>query len=605
MPILPSSSSSGRLVNRKNRDEQTEKGSDKDKAKTATKKERSSDDEKAAKTREKPPKTQQKNDDNDDKKEGTKDSSGSSSSSSRRWRGTTEVENKEMKEPDNKAVKPKKGTPFFKLGSRARPRPKRKEKETKPDTTKDEAVTDDATQSETTSTNTTSTEGAERAVDKEEEVKQQLQQLKQQQQQRPPTSIVVLGGPQGRPGQEGPPKPPSPVSMMIATTLVTAISAYMRFWVLTSFTRWIAADQKSLTTPYQQFVWERLNDRYSRDEEALKIALATPPLGLGDTKWRRHVAREARRECRKFGAQPSMKRQLEDTFRKTVVVVEVPSGGRVGVDVDQLEEVVTFLLGQFRGNAFGVRGGEPVELEVVVVLSSLGGGVQEYGLAASQVERLTREEGIVTTVCVDRYACSGGYMIASQATKVIAAPFALVGSIGVIRETLHYNEVLGRLGIDVVKITSGHSKAPLTPFAPVTRDNVASAQAVTDKMHKAFQDLVAEGRPVLEGTISSVGQGDIYFGQEALHLNLVDRVMTSAEYIMDRVEAGDRVLKLHKAKNRFVSGQLLKDLRLLDGLQGKASNFMAEHNVGQLLLRLVQTSGMMLVAQLLARIKSV
>jgi len=173
--------------------------------------------------------------------------------------------------------------------------------------------------------------------------------------------------------------------------------------------------------------------------------------------------------------------------------------------------------------------------------------VTKFGLLAAQCERLSREEGIITTACVDKVAASGGYMIASQASTLYAAPFAMMGGIGVLRENINFNRVLEKYGIDALTLTAGEAKAPLTQLSKMDKKGMRIAQAQLDKLHESFRSLVVRGRPQLKDTINDIADGNVYFGEEAEKLNIVDDVLTSGEYILERIEAGDRVLKLHRS----------------------------------------------------------
>ena len=164
------------------------------------------------------------------------------------------------------------------------------------------------------------------------------------------------------------------------------------------------------------------------------------------------------------------------------------------------------------------------------------------------MNRLSQEEGITTTVCVDTIACSGGYMIASQANKLLAAPFAYVGSIGVIMEVINYNKALKRFGANPIVLTAGDAKAPITATGKITKTDMDIKKADLAKIHTAFRDLVVEGRPSLSDTIDTVGNGNVFLGKEALSLNMVDSIMTSDEYLLEQILAGNRVLKLHRLR---------------------------------------------------------
>ena len=261
--------------------------------------------------------------------------------------------------------------------------------------------------------------------------------------QHPPGVIVM--GLDGRPQQGIARRSSNPTSttFIVAEAIATVVGTAIRFWFLTSLARWFADEEiKSLKKPTQHFVWERLNDKYVKDHEALASALKAPPNDVPDRRWRRHVRRMLRQQRRmNHGHHIRHKEGLEKMFNRTVVVIELGKSAEKGGELDfhHFEEVVSFIVAEHRRKAFGTT--EQDELEVVILLESPGGPVSDFGLGASQVRRLSQEEGIMTTICVDKVAASGGYMLASQADKLLAAPFAVVGSIGVIREGLNFNKV--------------------------------------------------------------------------------------------------------------------------------------------------------------------
>lgn len=187
-----------------------------------------------------------------------------------------------------------------------------------------------------------------------------------------------------------------------------------------------------------------------------------------------------------------------------------------------------------------------------------------YGLAAAQVKRLAQEPGILLTACVDHFAASGGYMIASQAHRLLAAPFATVGSIGVIMEGLNFHEIARKYGVQPIIIKAGANKNPLSTYGAVTPKEEKEEEARLAKVHDAFKQLVVEGRPVLADAIDQVGDGSVFLGQEALDWQLVDGIQTSEEYIMEKVQAGHRVLRLHRSiKPKFTRRIHLNPLDVL------------------------------------------
>ncbi|KAL7568520.1 hypothetical protein ACA910_002638 [Epithemia clementina (nom. ined.)] len=296
--------------------------------------------------------------------------------------------------------------------------------------------------------------------------------------------------------------------------------------------------------PIQHFVWERLNDQYTKDKSVLHAVMNQPPYGIGMARWRFfHNWRVLQQENQRKAI------PLSRMFNRTVVVIPLGAGKNGELDLPFLTEVISFLVDEFRARTFGVgrHDGQPLPLEVVLLVSSPGGSVSHYGLAAAQVQRLKQEDGITLTVCVDRTAASGGYMVASQADKLIAAPFASVGSVGVLLEGLNLHDVTQLYGIRPISLKSGKHKNTLSTFGPITKADERYETERLTRVHEAFQDLVISSRSDLANR-KEVLEGQVYFGLEAVKLNLIDEVMTSDEYIMHRISAGDRVLKLHPAK---------------------------------------------------------
>jgi serine protease SohB len=166
--------------------------------------------------------------------------------------------------------------------------------------------------------------------------------------------------------------------------------------------------------------------------------------------------------------------------------------------------------------------------EVVLLLESRGGQVHGYGLAASQLRRL-REHGIPLTVAVDKLAASGGYMMACVANRIIAAPFAIVGSIGVATELPNFNRFLRDHDIDYEQITAGEFKRTLTLFGENTEKGRAKVREEIELTHELFKEFVHSHRPRVD--IAQVATGAHWYGQRALELHLVDAIQTSDDYL--------------------------------------------------------------------------
>ncbi|WP_420597936.1 protease SohB [Neptuniibacter sp.] len=179
---------------------------------------------------------------------------------------------------------------------------------------------------------------------------------------------------------------------------------------------------------------------------------------------------------------------------------------------------------------------DPAKDEVVIRLESPGGMVHEYGLASSQIERIKRKN-IPLTICVDRVAASGGYMMACLADKLLAAPFAIVGSIGVIAQLPNFHRLLKKNDVDYEVLTAGEYKRTLTMFGENTDKGREKFVEELEETHVLFKNFVKEYRDQVD--IEKVATGEIWFGKQALEVNLVDELVTSDEYLMDAAENAD------------------------------------------------------------------
>lgn len=174
--------------------------------------------------------------------------------------------------------------------------------------------------------------------------------------------------------------------------------------------------------------------------------------------------------------------------------------------------------------------------EVVVCLESPGGMVANYGLAASQLARV-RSAGVHLTIIVDKVAASGGYMMACVADRILAAPFAMLGSIGVVAQLPNFHRLLERNDVDFELFTAGEYKRTVTMFGENTQEGKEKFQSDLEEIHTLFQHFVSEYRPKLD--IAKVATGEVWFGQRALDLSLIDELKTSDEYLTARAEQAD------------------------------------------------------------------
>lgn len=174
--------------------------------------------------------------------------------------------------------------------------------------------------------------------------------------------------------------------------------------------------------------------------------------------------------------------------------------------------------------------------EVVVRLESGGGMVHAYGLASSQLARL-RDAGLPLTVCVDKVAASGGYMMACVANRVLAAPFAVLGSIGVVAQLPNVHRLLKKHDIDVEVLTAGEFKRTLTVFGENTDKGREKFQEDLELTHQLFKGFVSRYRPQLD--IDKVATGEVWLGLSALEHELVDGLQTSDEYLARRANEAE------------------------------------------------------------------
>ena len=174
--------------------------------------------------------------------------------------------------------------------------------------------------------------------------------------------------------------------------------------------------------------------------------------------------------------------------------------------------------------------------EVFVRLESGGGMVHGYGLAASQLDRV-RQRNIPLTASVDKVAASGGYMMACVANKIVSAPFAILGSIGVIAQVPNFHKLLKKNDVDFEQFTAGEFKRTVTMFGENTDKGREKFAEDIEDVHVLFKEFVTSHRPQLN--VEEVATGEIWFGQRALGKSLVDGLMTSDEYISNACEKSD------------------------------------------------------------------
>ena len=192
-------------------------------------------------------------------------------------------------------------------------------------------------------------------------------------------------------------------------------------------------------------------------------------------------------------------------------------------------------------------------------ITSPGGIVQDCGLIASTLERI-KKKNVYLTVCVDTVAASGGYLCASVANEIIASPFSIVGSIGVVAGIPNIHKLLKKYDVDYHLFTAGKCKRTVEPFTEVTEEKKQKMQEKLNQIHHSFKDHVLKFRPQLhrdrkektdeKEKSDEIFTGDWWLGKDALQLKLVDKLMTSEEYLNELMEKENYSIIIVKEKKK-------------------------------------------------------
>ena len=196
--------------------------------------------------------------------------------------------------------------------------------------------------------------------------------------------------------------------------------------------------------------------------------------------------------------------------------------------------------------------------EIVVCLENSGGLVHEHGFAASQLQRI-RQRNIPLTVAVDKVAASGGYMMACVANRIVAAPFSIIGSVGVLAQMPNFNRLLEKHGIEFEQVKAGELKRTLTMFGKNTDEDRARLTDQMEETHELFKQFIVEQRSVVD--IQEIATGEHWLGKRALELKLVDELITSDDYLLRQSEQADIYEVKHTAP-KTISEKLMGSVQL-------------------------------------------
>ena len=272
-----------------------------------------------------------------------------------------------------------------------------------------------------------------------------------------------------------------------------------------------------------------INDRYDDMRDALNAEL------LGK-KERKALVKARRKEAKARRAEPAGKRIFVLGFKGDLRATAVKNLGR------EIDAVLTVA--------------RPEADEVVVRIDSGGGTVTGYGLAAAEILRL-RERRIPVTASVDQVAASGGYMMACAADRIVAAPFAVVGSIGVVASVPNLHKLLKKNEIEYEDITAGEFKRTVTVLGEITPAGREHFQGKLEAIHDAFKAHVAERRP--KADIARVANGDYWLAGDAFALGLVDEIVAGDELLF-RARDGARLYEVRWEARKTPLQQLVSGL---------------------------------------------
>ncbi len=297
----------------------------------------------------------------------------------------------------------------------------------------------------------------------------------------------------------------------------------------------------------------KLNDKYRKLRETIQARLMSDH----ERKTFEKARKKEQKAEKKAAKAKKQENDAQDESRGRVYVLDF-DGDIKASDTDPLRRAITAVLSV----------ADPEKDEVVIRLESGGGLVHSYGLAAAQLDRI-RTKGVRLTACVDKVAASGGYMMACVADKIVASPFAILGSIGVVAQLPNFHRFLQKNDVDFEVLTAGEHKRTMTIFGENTDKGRQKFLEDLEDTHVLFKEYVGERRPDLD--IAAVANGDIWFGKRALEVRLIDEIKTSDEYLIEACDRADVVSVAYQRK------------RTLPEKLGLATSAALEHTVWKVL----------------------
>jgi len=317
-----------------------------------------------------------------------------------------------------------------------------------------------------------------------------------------------------------------------SVTIVVAIAAVVFFMVATA--------SRKQTDGKETLEVKKLNVKY----EDMAMTLKTMMLEKDEIKKLQKDEKEKNKAEKK-----EKKQNSEEPQKKRIYVLNFHGDIRASA-VSSLREEITAILTVATEND-----------EVFLRLESGGGVVHGYGLAASQLMRV-RDKNIPLTVSVDKVAASGGYMMACVGNRILAAPFAIIGSIGVIAQLPNFNKVLKNHDIEYEQFTAGEFKRTVTMFGENTKEAKSKFRDEIEDIHVLFKDFIVKHRPDIN--ITKVSTGESWPGTRALENHLVDELKTSDDYLLESSKIADIYEVTYTAKKSLLQKIGLQTQRMLD-----------------------------------------
>ncbi len=277
---------------------------------------------------------------------------------------------------------------------------------------------------------------------------------------------------------------------------------------------------------HKNFEIEILNEKHQDQKSALQSLLLS--------------ADALKKEKKKIKAEEKAEEKNESP-KPPIYVLDFLKGDINASSVDHFREEISAVL------SVAEKG-----QSVIINVESPGGVVHGYGLAAAQILRL-RDHGLDVTVCVDKVAASGGYMMACVAHKIVCSPFAIIGSIGVVAQVPNFNKLLKKYDVDFKEYTAGDYKRTVSLLGEITEKGEKKFIEQLEATHLLFKSFVGQFRPNMD--IAKVATGEYWFGQDALKMGLVDEILTSDDFILKKMKT-HKMIKISFEKKPSLSEKI-------------------------------------------------